>query len=99
MAINKALRNLQRRLKRCELEHLRQLTVELQERLERAEAERARADQCAIFWQEHAEFYQEALYDTDHYEHRRLGLTISGQLLVVRDDDLSAEEECMQTPT
>jgi hypothetical protein len=99
MAINKALRNLQRRLKRCELEHLRQLTVELQERLGRAEAERARAEQCAVFWQEHADFYQAALYDTDHYEHRRLGLTISGQLLVVRDDDLSAEEECMQTPT
>lgn len=87
-----ALRALQRKLERLELEHLRRHALELHEHLEDAEArlrhaeEDARhAEQMAEFWRESCLQAQEAL-DDENFAHRAIGLTQDGALLVVRHD-------------
>lgn len=91
-----AKRNLQalkRKLERMELEHLRQHALELHEQLEQAEARACRAEneatdawESANFWQRDAMNMQEALLDPEHANARCIGLTKSGELLVVRTD-------------
>ena len=80
-----AFRQLQRRLARAELEHLRQLAVDLAARLEaseaalqRAEEEAAMAERLADFWQSHAADLAEHLPPDAH-----LGITQDGALGIV----------------
>lgn len=83
---NKAVINLQRRLERMELEHLRRHAFELHERLERAESAASLAEESAEFWQRHAMNLQEAIHDADFATHRCIGINNSGELMVVRND-------------
>lgn len=78
------LRTLQRKLERMELEHLRQHSLELHGRLERAEAELERATEIADFWQRHAHDLQLALLDEDFATHRCVGINKGGELMVVK---------------
>jgi hypothetical protein len=86
MATNKVIRNLQRRLVRWELEHLRQLTMELQERLELAEVEAVRAADSADFWNRYVMDLQDERLVAAVYSQPRIGLTLDGGLLVVKPD-------------
>lgn len=67
---------IRRRLEKWELEHLRRLAAELQERLERAEDEARRAWDSAEFWQQNAMQLQEELLDTG----LTIGMTKDGQM-------------------
>lgn len=87
-AAKRAIVALRRRLEKWELEHLRQLACDLSERLERAEAEAARAkDACfnaenvAEFWRENAMELQSALCK----DGLAVGITREGQMGVVND--------------
>lgn len=86
MTTDRTTRNLQRKLESIELEHLRQHAAELAERLERAEAEAESAADSAYFWQQHAMQLQEALHDGEFATHRSVGITKSGELMVVKHD-------------
>ncbi|MCK2086950.1 hypothetical protein MXC99_01940 [Thauera aromatica] len=84
-APDRTVQNLRRRLERWELDHLRRLAAELQERLDRAldEAERAkeerdRAWESAASWQRHAENLQQELWEAGG----GIGITQDGDLLV-----------------
>lgn len=79
-----SLRALQRKLERLELEHLRQHALELHERLEKAEAALANAEDAAEFWQRSFQMMQEAAADDLHATHRCVGLTRTGELMVVQ---------------
>lgn len=68
---------LRRRLEKWELQHLRQLASELQERLERAEEEAALAWESAERWQQNAIELQEALMAEDF----TVGITPEGRLV------------------
>lgn len=88
---NRNLQALKRKLERMELEHLRQHALELHERLEQAEARAFRAEseaadawESADFWQRDAMNMQEALLDPEYANARQIGVTKSGELLVVR---------------
>lgn len=83
---NRNLQALKRKLESMELEHLRQHALELHEQLERAEAEAAQATESAEFWQRHAMQLQEALHDEEFATHRSVGITRSGELMVVKHD-------------
>ena len=83
---NRALTNLRKRLEGFELEHLRQLAVELREQLEQAEAAAEQSAENAAFWQRHAMDLQEALHDGEFATHRSIGITKAGELLVVKHD-------------
>ncbi|MBP6897321.1 MAG: hypothetical protein KBC94_23135 [Pseudacidovorax sp.] len=78
-----ALVKLKRRLERWELDHLRQHAAELAERLEDAERRRSYADQQADFWREQCMRLEEAITDEDSGSGRQIGLTLSGDLVVV----------------
>jgi hypothetical protein len=78
---------LRRRLERFELAHLREHALDLAERLERAEAELERALDTAEFWHAQAMELLSAVDDPAYASHRCVGLTKSGELLVVRDAD------------
>ena len=85
---HRTLQNLRRRLERWELDHLRALAIELNARVERAEAEIERAWESAEFWQRNGMELQQALIDAGE----TLGLTQDGAIGVVRtDDDLMTE--------
>lgn len=84
--MDKALKAMKRRLEKLELEHLRQHALELHERLEQVESELEQTRACADFWQRDAMQMQEALLDTDFATHRSIGLTKSGEVIVVRND-------------
>ena len=84
---NRTLSNLQKRLELAELVHLRQLAEELNERAEKAEqrADKAEAEldsawESANFWNRFAMDQQ----DDDFHTHRQIGITRSGELMVVR---------------
>lgn len=77
---------LKRKLERLELDHLRQLAAELHEKLERAEADAAQANESADFWQRHGMQLQEAFHDGEFATHRSIGITKSGELMVVKHD-------------
>lgn len=82
------LNNLRRRLERWELLHLRAHCAELNERLERAEAETERAWESAEFWQRNGMDLQQALWDAGE----TVGLTKNGAMGVMHtDDDLMVE--------
>ena len=80
---NRKLSNLKKQLEALELKHLRQLAAELHEKLERAEADAEQANESAEFWQRHAMELQEALHDGEFATHRSVGITRSGELMVV----------------
>lgn len=86
---DKTLQNLCRRLEKWELDHLRKLAAELNERLERtqeklrrAEEEASRAWDMAEFWRENAMELQEALMAEDF----DIGLTKEGQMAAMKRD-------------
>jgi len=70
---------LKRRLEKWELDHLRQLTTELSERLERAEEDALLANEYAESWRDSVFALQETLSDTG----TQLGLTIDGDLVTL----------------
>lgn len=86
MATNRNLQALKRKLESMELEHLRQHALELHEQLEQAQAEAAQANESANFWQRDAMQLQEALHDGEFATHRSVGITKSGELMVVKHD-------------
>ncbi|WP_295539140.1 hypothetical protein [uncultured Pseudacidovorax sp.] len=73
----------QERLARWKLDHLRQHAAELAERLEDAERRLSYADEQAEFWREQCMRLEEAITDEDSGSGRRIGLTLSGDLVVV----------------
>lgn len=83
---NRKLQAIQRKLERMELEHLRRHALELHEQLEQAQAEAERAWESANFWQRDAMNMQEALLDPEFANARCIGLTKSGELMVVKHD-------------
>lgn len=78
-----ATARIQSRLERLELEHLRALVVEQGEEIERLRHERDCADDAADFWQRSHHSLQEHL-DEGTEDARSIGLTVHGELLVVR---------------
>ncbi|MDO8293037.1 MAG: hypothetical protein Q7T29_09280 [Gallionella sp.] len=84
MSTNRNLQATKLKLERMELEHLRRHALELHEQLEQAKAEAERAWESAEFWQRHAMQLQEALHDGEFATHRSVGITRSGELMVVQ---------------
>lgn len=78
-----ATARIQRRLEHLELEHLRVLVAEQGEEIERLRRERDYADDAADFWQRSHHDLQEHLNEGTE-DARAIGLTTSGELLVVR---------------
>lgn len=74
---------LRRRLERWELDHLRKLAVELEERLERAEADAASGWIAADQWREEALTLTRELMDSGE----TVGLTKQGHLVVMVGDE------------
>lgn len=81
---SKTLTNLQKRLERLELDHLRKLAADLHERLVAAETAADSAYESAHFWQQHAMDLQQALYDGEFATSRCVGITKSGEMSIVR---------------
>lgn len=90
---DRTLRTMQRRLEKAELEHLRQHALELHERVEQLEAQLRYAEDCAEMWQRDAMNLQEALDNENFATHRCIGLSRSGELMVVRNEQGSATRE------
>lgn len=86
MADKTTLRNLQRRLERMELAHLRQHAAELHARLEDAEEQ-------ADWWHRHAMDLQAMLHDEHFSTHRSIGITQDGALLVVAHESKPSPQE------
>lgn len=78
-----ATARIQTRLERLELEHLRAVVAEQGEEIEQLRRERDYADDAADFWQRSHHSLQEHL-DEDTEDARAIGLTVTGELLVVR---------------
>lgn len=83
---NRKLQTLKRKLERMELEHLRAHAAALAERLEQAEAEVESLRDSANFWQRDAMLMQEMMHDENFSTHRCVGITRSGELMVVKHD-------------
>lgn len=81
---NRNLQALKRKLERMELEHLRRHALELHEQVEQLQNELNWTQDSLNFWQRDAMNMQEALLDPEHANGRCIGLTKSGELLVVR---------------
>ncbi len=78
-----ATRRLQNRFEKWELQHLRALAAQLEARVDCLEADLQREQQVADFWREsHFELQQHLEDGTE--DARSIGLTQSGELLVVR---------------
>lgn len=84
--VTRTLTVLRRRLERAELEHLRQLAVELQAKLEEAQSRAAYAEDIAEFWHGNCDRLQDAIDSDEGATHRAIGLTKAGELMVVRVD-------------
>ena len=69
-----------------ELEHLRAHALELHERLERTEADLARAEDLVEWWHDQATNLMAAEMDDEHATHRCVGMNKAGELMVVRLD-------------
>lgn len=82
MPHNRETLRIQRRLERAELEHLRGVVAAQGERIEQLEHELACAEDQAIFWSRQHENLREHL-DNDTSDARVIGLTKTGELLVV----------------
>jgi hypothetical protein len=87
MASNPALSRTQRKLERLELEHLRQHCAALQERVEQLESDLALTSNSLDFWQRDAMLSHEALQDENFATHRAIGITKTGEVMVVRMDE------------
>lgn len=83
--MDRTMRAIQKKLERMELEHLRQHALELYTRLEQAES----AAQQAEFWQQHAMDLQEAINDPNFVTHKCVGITKTGEMVVVRSGSSS----------
>lgn len=81
---NRNLQALKRKLERMELEHLRAHALELHEQIEQLQSDLALTSSSLDFWQRDAMNMQEALLDPEHANARQIGITRSGELLVVR---------------
>jgi predicted nucleic acid-binding Zn-ribbon protein len=81
--MSKALRALQRKLERMELEHLRRHALELHNRVEELETHLADANEAAARWQDDAQTMQDALYDKEFSTHRFVGINKAGEMMVV----------------
>jgi hypothetical protein len=85
--------NIQRRLERWELTHLRALAAELQERLERTEHELLQARGHAMAAEDAAEMWRDQaneLVDDLNALGREVGLTQTGQLVAMPGVDIDA---------
>ncbi len=80
------LQDLHERLDRMALEQLRQVAAELHQRLGQTEAQLLDAEAGAEFWQQHAMDLQQALSDEEYSTHRCVGMSKSGESMVVRTD-------------
>lgn len=82
-----ATARIQRRLERWELQHLRALAAELQAQVEDLNTRLQDEARMADFWREsHFELQQHLIDDTE--DGRSIGLTQSGELLVIRTGTL-----------
>lgn len=81
-----AIRRLQRKLERAELEHLREHCAELAARLEESERGRAYAEDNAEFWHDNSMRLQDAINSDEGASHRAVGMNKAGELMVVRLD-------------
>ncbi|MGE0350929.1 hypothetical protein [Hydrogenophaga sp.] len=82
-----ATRRIQSHLERMELEHLRTLVAEQGDELEELRERVYSAERCAESWRDDYMNLQEHLNDGTA-DVRRIGLTQSGELLVVREGAL-----------
>ena len=73
----KIIAAMRRQLEKWELDHLRRLAAELQERLDRSEAAREYAEECAISWQDDAMRLSESLMEAG----ATVGLTQDGAVV------------------
>lgn len=80
MSAHDPLATMRRRLEKWELQHLRQHALELQERLDRAEEEAARAWESAEFWRDNAMELQEYLIEDGF----TVGITQQGQMVATK---------------
>lgn len=80
------LARLQKRLDALALEQLREVAAKLYEELEETKDRLYRAEESADFWQQHAQDLQQSLHDDEFATHRCVGLTQSGEMMVVRTD-------------
>lgn len=78
--VDRTLTNLQRRLEKWELQHLRQHATELSERLDHALDDAERGWEAAEFWRENAMELQQELME----EGAELGLTKGGQIVLLK---------------
>lgn len=78
-----ATRRIQARLERMELAHLRQLVAEQAERIEDLERAQSDIEASAEFWRDSHNNLRRHL-DDDTEDARCVGLTKTGELLVVR---------------
>ncbi len=76
---NRILESLRRRLERWELDHLRTLAADLDQRLKQAEQDRDTAWDAAEFWKEEAMDLQKSLEDAG----LRVGITQDGRMGVI----------------
>lgn len=83
MANTTSLSRTQRKLETLELKHLRQHAATQQSLLELAEANYRNAEESAEFWQRHAMQLQEALHDDKFATHRAVGITKTGETMVI----------------
>jgi uncharacterized protein YlxW (UPF0749 family) len=81
---NRQLQALQRKLERMELDHLRQLVAAQQEQIEQLQSDLELTQGSLDFWQRDAMNMLDALQDPEHANGRCIGLTKSGELLVVK---------------
>ena len=80
---SRLIATLEKRLDRWELDHLRRHVAELAERLEDAERRLSYAEDTAEFWREQCMRLEEAITGDDGGSGRQIGLTLSGDLVVV----------------
>ena len=73
-----------RKLERMELDHLRQLVAAQQEQIEQLQSDLELTQGSLDFWQRDAMNMHDALLDQEHANGRCIGLTKSGELLVVK---------------
>lgn len=83
MSTHDPLAAMRRRLEKWELQHLRQHALELQERLDRAEEEAARAWESAEFWRDNAMELQEHLIEDGF----TVGITKEGQMVAAKSTE------------
>lgn len=83
MSTHDPLAAMRRRLEKWELQHLRQHALELQERLDRAEEEAARAWESADFWRDNAMDLQQALMEDGF----TVGITKEGQMVTAKSEE------------